>query len=56
LKSRRSHRAWAIDRTPANAFDYLLREPRHARRQWWMNIAAGALTLAAIACALYGCT
>src|SRR5215472_15673906 len=51
LRSRRSHRARAIDRTPANAFGYLLREPRHAWHQRWMNIAVGILMLAAIACA-----
>jgi len=41
--------------TPANAFDYLLREPRHARRQRQMlHITTGFVALSAIACVLYG--
>jgi hypothetical protein len=56
MRTRRSHRALALDRTPVNAFDYLLREPGYARRQRRMSIAAGILALTAIACVLYGCT
>jgi hypothetical protein len=42
--------------TPASAFDYLLREPRHARRQRRMlHITSGFVALSAIACLLYGC-
>jgi hypothetical protein len=43
-------------RSSDGAFDYLLREPRHARRWRRMNIGAGIVTLVAIASILYGCT
>jgi len=41
---------------PENAFDYLLRKPRHARRLRQMNRTAGILALLAISGVLYGCT
>jgi hypothetical protein len=34
-------------------FDYLLREPRHARRM--PHVMIGFVALGAIACVLYGC-
>ena len=40
---------------PASAFDYLLREPLHARRQRRMNITICTVGLIAIARVLYGC-
>ena len=44
------------DRDPAIAFDYLLREPRHARRlRHSLQILVGIVALSAIACVLYGC-
>ena len=37
-------------------FDYLLREPRHARRlRRMLHIATGFVALSATACVLYGC-
>jgi len=40
-----------------HTFDYLLREPRHARRLRQINNStAGILALLAIAGVLYGCT
>jgi hypothetical protein len=37
-------------------FDYLLREPRHARRLWrLLHITTGLVELSAIAGVLYGC-
>jgi hypothetical protein len=44
------------DRDPASTFDYLLREPRRARRLRRMNIIAGFVALFAIAWVLYCCT
>jgi hypothetical protein len=43
-------------RPSANAFDYLLCEPLHARRQRRMNITICTVGLIAIAGVLYGCT
>jgi hypothetical protein len=53
-RSRRTHEvpARAQDPDPA-AFDYLLREPRRARRQRRMNIATAIALLVVIALALY---
>ena len=41
---------------PENAFNYLLREPRYARRLRQLNSTAGLLALLVIADVLYGCT
>ena len=41
---------------PEDAFAYLLREPRHARRLRRLNSTAGLLALLVIAGVLYGCT
>jgi hypothetical protein len=38
---------------PADAFDYLLREPSRARRLRRMNITAGIVAVAAMAAVLY---
>ena len=42
-----------LDRAQDGAFNYLLREPRHARQM--RHITTGFVALSAIACVLYGC-
>jgi hypothetical protein len=50
------HPADTQDRDPESSFDYLLREPRHARRlRRTLHIVAGFVALSALVCVLHGC-
>jgi hypothetical protein len=48
-------RSSTCHRDPASSFDYLLREPRRARRLRRMNITAGIVALVTMAAVLYAC-